>query len=232
MQTRDEMREQIQTQIRDAMRQARDAAREAANAADQPAIVMTPVDGNLMLDVLRGEIATTREEIRELTARVGTGNDRQQAVIDAQLTNANERLERLQERLERMMAGAPGEAISVQPDFPPGLDGDRIADIARNTTNSLFITIAAIAIGVPLVRAFARWLDRRGTPAPTADLGARLDRIEQAVDAVAVEMERVSESQRYASRLLGELRALPAPPAAGWTPPVREQISVRTTTPV
>ncbi len=232
MQTRDEIREQVRTQIRDAVREARDAAREAADAIEQPTIAVTPVDGNLMLDVLRGEIASTREEIRELASRVGTGNDRQQAVIDAQLSSANLRLERLQERLDQMMAGDPGEVITVAPDFPPGLDGERIADIARTTTNSLFITIAAIAIGVPLVRAFARWLDRRGTPAPAADIGPRLDRIEQAVDAVAVEMERVSESQRYASRLLGELRSLPAPPAQGWTPPVREQISVRSTTPV
>jgi len=32
----------------------------------------------------------------------------------------------------------------------------------------------------------------------------RLDRIEQAVEAVAVEMERVSEAQRFSARLLSE----------------------------
>jgi hypothetical protein len=38
------------------------------------------------------------------------------------------------------------------------------------------------------------------TPLPTAD--ARLERIEQAIDAMAIEVERVAEAQRYAARLL------------------------------
>lgn len=31
----------------------------------------------------------------------------------------------------------------------------------------------------------------------------RLERIEQAIDAIAIEVERVAESQRYAARQLG-----------------------------
>jgi hypothetical protein len=42
----------------------------------------------------------------------------------------------------------------------------------------------------------------------------RLERIEQAVDAIAVEMERVSEGQRFTTKLLAD-RVSPAPaPAA------------------
>jgi hypothetical protein len=36
------------------------------------------------------------------------------------------------------------------------------------------------------------------------DVGPRLERIEQAVESVAVEMERVSEAQRFSARLLSE----------------------------
>jgi hypothetical protein len=39
----------------------------------------------------------------------------------------------------------------------------------------------------------------------------RLDRIEQAVDAIAIEVERMSESQRFTARLLSE--RLPTPEA-------------------
>ena len=39
----------------------------------------------------------------------------------------------------------------------------------------------------------------------------RLDRIEQAVDAIAIEVERMSESQRFTTRLLSE--RLPTPEA-------------------
>ena len=41
----------------------------------------------------------------------------------------------------------------------------------------------------------------------------RLARVEQAVEAIAIEIERVSEGQRYVTKLLGDRTALPLPPA-------------------
>lgn len=48
------------------------------------------------------------------------------------------------------------------------------------------------------------------TPAP--DTSARLERIEQAIDSIAIEVERVSEGQRFVTRLMADGRgnALPA----------------------
>ena len=43
---------------------------------------------------------------------------------------------------------------------------------------------------------------RRADLSPAAD--ARLERIEHAVDAMAVEIERISEGQRFTTRLLSE----------------------------
>lgn len=57
----------------------------------------------------------------------------------------------------------------------------------------------------PLVRAFAKRVEARGQPAGiSADVGARLERMEQAIDSVAIEVERISEGQRFATRLLSE----------------------------
>ena len=74
-----------------------------------------------------------------------------------------------------------------------------------------FVTLAVIAIGVPLARAIGRWLDRRGTrpPALPADATARLQRIEEIVETMAVEVERISEGQRFTSRLMAEMRQAP-----------------------
>jgi hypothetical protein len=48
---------------------------------------------------------------------------------------------------------------------------------------------------------------QRAVPdAAMAQIDARLSRIEQAIDAVAVEVERVSEAQRFTTRLLNEGR--------------------------
>ena len=71
-----------------------------------------------------------------------------------------------------------------------------------------------IAIGLPIARAYARRMDEspRGAALPT-DTTARLERMEQAIEAIAVEVERISEGQRFTTRLLSE-RA----PAAGVMP--------------
>ena len=69
----------------------------------------------------------------------------------------------------------------------------------------LFISIAATAIGVPLAKAFAKRIESqpRDLRLPQ-DVTARLDRMENAIDAIAVEIERISEGQRFTTKLLSE----------------------------
>ena len=63
----------------------------------------------------------------------------------------------------------------------------------------------------PLMRALARRIEGKapaqGAIAPAAD--ARLERMEQAIEAVAVEVERISEAQRFTTKLLAERGASP-----------------------
>ena len=74
------------------------------------------------------------------------------------------------------------------------------------------VAIAAIVMGTmtgmlyPLIRAWARRLEARGAPTalPSREVVERLDRIERAVEAIAVEVERVSEGQRFVTKLLAE----------------------------
>jgi hypothetical protein len=72
--------------------------------------------------------------------------------------------------------------------------------------NSLIVpAVAIVVLGLPLVRVLARRLDRSG-PAPRSLIGMeeRLARIEGAVDTIAVEVERISEGQRFTAKLLAE----------------------------
>lgn len=98
------------------------------------------------------------------------------------------------------------------PPFPPAFFPHEIVNIVQ----SFFITVAVIALGIPIIRAFTRrWVERPPVaPAISADVHDRLERIEQAVDTVAIEVERISESQRYLTKLMAESRALPAGGAA------------------
>ena len=69
------------------------------------------------------------------------------------------------------------------------------------------IMIVTLALGIPLVRAFTR---RVQAPAPAqipSDVTARLERIEHAIDAMAVEVERIAEGQRFTTKLLSERAA-------------------------
>jgi hypothetical protein len=69
----------------------------------------------------------------------------------------------------------------------------------------LFICIAATVIGVPLAKAFARRIESRPRePVVPPDVTARLDRMEHAIDAIAIEIERISEGQRFTTKLLSE----------------------------
>ena len=78
----------------------------------------------------------------------------------------------------------------------------------------LFIMVGVTIIGAPIARAIARRIERGvgGSPAGLPnDVTARLERMEQAIDAIAVEVERISEGQRFTSKLLAG-RADGAPP--------------------
>ena len=72
---------------------------------------------------------------------------------------------------------------------------------------AFFVTIAVIIIGLPLARAIARWMDRRTAgPQVPSGVSAQLAQLNQAVDAIALEVERISEGQRFTTRLLSEQR--------------------------
>lgn len=116
---------------------------------------------------------------------------------------------------EIVVDGPPGDVIASTGSHGLRVNGNDIPPGAQQVIYMFFVTLAVIAIGIPLARAFGRWLDRRGhVPAVPADVTARLDRIEQAVETVAVEVERISEGQRFSSKLLAELRQLPQLEAA------------------
>ncbi len=67
------------------------------------------------------------------------------------------------------------------------------------------IMIITLALGVPYVRGLVkRWEKEAESPRAPADVTGRLERIEQAIEAVAVEVERISEGQRFTTKLLAE----------------------------
>lgn len=90
---------------------------------------------------------------------------------------------------------------------PAGLASDVIPPQAVTISVAFFLMIAIIIIGLPIARAFSRRMDRRGdTPQISNDLSHQIGQLNQAVDAIALEVERISEGQRFTTRLLSEQR--------------------------
>ena len=90
--------------------------------------------------------------------------------------------------------------------------------IIRDAT---FIAIAAIAgIGYPMARAYGKRMERgvagNGKPLPSSEANeARMERIERAVEAMALEVERMSEGQRFMTKLLAEPSRIRPPDGHG-----------------
>ena len=63
-------------------------------------------------------------------------------------------------------------------------------------------SLAVIMLGFNIALRVVRRMSPR-VSAPRAD-DQRMIRLEQAVDSIAIEVERISESQRFISKLLGE----------------------------
>lgn len=94
------------------------------------------------------------------------------------------------------------------------MDSDAIAGI---TITFILAVLMPISIGIT-----RRLLRRSPKDAgmPTADvLTPRLDRLEQSVDAIAIEIERIAEGQRFVTKVMAD-RAAPAP--ARTAPPAAE----------
>ncbi len=78
-----------------------------------------------------------------------------------------------------------------------------------------FTMVTVVAIGVPLVRGMVKRWERQdaGKSIPN-DVTPRLERMEHAIDAIAVEVERISEGQRFTTKLLSEREAHALPAAS------------------
>jgi hypothetical protein len=75
--------------------------------------------------------------------------------------------------------------------------------------------LSIIFIFFPLAIGISRSLWRRSTkpaipPQALTETAQRLERLESSVDAIAIEVERISEGQRFVTKLLSEGQTAPA----------------------
>lgn len=100
---------------------------------------------------------------------------------------------------------AQGPPTTGQPPTPPfPFDPDLIRqaiDVGRTAVIGLTFVLIAFAVAGVL----KRLIDRRHAsvdPAFPQEMAARMERLEQGVDAIAVEIERIAEGQRFVTKLM------------------------------
>ena len=66
--------------------------------------------------------------------------------------------------------------------------------------------VSATIVLFPIARAWGRRIENQSKQQalPNAQPDARFDRLEQAMDAVAIEVERIAEGQRFVTKLLAD----------------------------
>jgi hypothetical protein len=157
--------------------------------------------------------SSRRDEIAEALKTAG-GADR--AGLEQRLIQIDKRLVQIEIDLAetgRLLTAAPvtdgGSGLfsstETAPQFPPfpGEFGD--GPSRGSTAFSILFTLFVLA---PMAIAAARLMWKRAIaprpPAPSPDSTHRLERMEQAIEAIAVEVERISEGQRFVTRILTE----------------------------
>lgn len=151
---------------------------------------------------LLSEIGSLRDN--KLVGPSRTGLEERIGVLDKRIAGLDQQISESNAYMAKA-AAVPGAVI--QPALPP-YEGPPAEAFVMG---GLFMVVVLL----PLSLALARRIWRRGSNAVAAipsELMARLGRIEQAVDASAVEIERIGEGQRFITRLFSESR-IPALPS-------------------
>jgi hypothetical protein len=186
-------------------------------AAGAPRAVTTTTSPVLSLDELRARRSEISSQLSNVTSRRSEiagelrkslpGADR--AGLESRLAVLDGRIAALESDLAstgRELATARGlESITSVPPPQPGngLDRDQITAI------SIVFTVVVL---MPLSIAWARAIFRRASrqaEQPSQQLMSRLDRMEEGIETIALEVERISEGQRFVTKVISAGAAEP-----------------------
>jgi hypothetical protein len=185
--------------------------------APTPTVTTVGPDGKPLTVAIpfnRAEVRTLLSQRQELSNQLVSASERRREIAEEiRLTSEGASKKGLEDRLGvldkrilqlesdmaatgRQLAAAPAELVASA----------RVANDSDMTLEPFFFAGGSALLGaLVVILARRRWFRR--TPTPTAKLSddsARLERLEQGMEAIAIEVERISEGQRFVTRLLAE----------------------------
>lgn len=201
------------------------AAPAIASTPSISTVVITNSDGTqttLPVPMNRAEVEAIRSARGELSNQLTSAADRRHelavelrsSVPGPDRAGLEQRIGVLDKRMVQLESdiAATGRQLSATPlDVTSSANASDPADIPENVAamGGAFIGL----IMFPLTIVLARNLWKRGSRKQAApqqlagDAGQRLERLEHGMDAIAIEIERVAEGQRFVTRLMSESHA-------------------------
>jgi hypothetical protein len=187
-------------------------------------ITITNADGTtrtLAVPTTRREVQALRQERSELSDQLESAAGRRHSLSEelktapagASRTGLEQRIAVLDKRMVQLESdiAATGQQMTAAPLAYLGGSESTTAgnDIPDNAAAMGGAFIALVLF--PLTFVYARNLWKRGTarsvaapPQLSGDATQRLERLEQGMEAIAIEIERVAEGQRFVTRILSE----------------------------
>jgi len=159
------------------------------------------------------QLANAQQQLRELQMTAERSPESERARIQTFVVQNEARVAALKERLAtvRDQIAQSQDAIgrdAAAPKVPVGVAVAQENWRIFGLTPTEFYSTGGFILLFPLVLALARRIWRGGTrrSADTASLegSPQIARLEQAVEAIAIEVERISEAQRFSAKLLAE----------------------------
>ena len=193
-------------------------ATNRATATTAPVVVGGPVavpqtqaDVDVLLD-RRSELSTQlnsasgrRNDLSRQLRNAQVGPDR--AGIEARITQLDSRIISIESEMAdvgRALSAAPSglKQTTTSTGVPHPYGEPNASQVTAMTIVGIIFVLAPIAIGMTI-----RMLRRTPlaiTPPIPKDVSDRLERMEQGIEAVAVEVERIGEGQRFVTQLMSE----------------------------
>ena len=176
--------------------------------------------------ITQAEISVIRQQRSEMSNQLTSAQGRREELLDEirsappgtepgmmqQLQVLNDRIVLIERDIEASGRTLRTGQVAVGPTIVPPNSFSRADDAERGAA------IGALVLVPILVVYWVSRMRRRGRRREQVENSAahdeRMERLEQAVDAIAIEVERVGEAQRYQTKLLAEANLMPQVSAA------------------
>jgi hypothetical protein len=198
-----------------------------AQAPNPPSVVGTgnvALPQNVSRPMTLADVQLLQNRRNELSRQLSSATDRRSQVVremgrstngreglDARLKVLDERIVQLEKDISQtgqLLASAPPNLVE---ETTPATNFPGPARSVNSTAISIVFTVLVLC---PMALAWSRRMLRRPSAPAVVSLppetALRLERIENAVDSIALEVERVSEGQRFVTRLMNESHQLGA----------------------